>query len=187
MSTGLRLTVAEYDRMVEKGAFDELSQKIELIYGEIQAMNPAGPIHDDHIQYLTEWSIRNTLDSEISVRIQSGLSLPEQDSRPEPDILWVVAKRYAKAHPTAADTLLAIEVSYSSLKSDQQFKEQLYAAAGISEYWIVDVRQEVIHVHRQPSSDHYEHVSQCKVGDMLAPLIKPETKLDLNELFANED
>lgn len=184
MSTGLRLTVAEYDRMVEKGAFDELSQKVELIYGEIQAMNPADPVHDDYIQYLNEWSIRNTLDAEISVRVQSGLSLKEQDSRPEPDLLWVVAGRYVKAHPTAAETLLAIEVSYSSLKSDQEVKERLYAEAEIAEYWIVDVQKQVVHVHRQPVGGSYESVTEVKAVETLSPLAKPGAVLVLKELFA---
>ena len=85
MSTSLKLTVAEYDAMVEKGAFDHLSKKIELIYGVVEEMNPAGPLHDDLIEYLTDWSVRSTTRDEIRVRIQSGLSLPELSSRPEPD------------------------------------------------------------------------------------------------------
>ena len=42
--------------MVARGAFDELNRKIELIRGEIVTMNPAGPVHDDLIEYLREWS-----------------------------------------------------------------------------------------------------------------------------------
>ena len=67
MSTALRLTVAEYDAMVEKGAFDELTQKIELINGEISDMNPAGPLDDDYIQFLCEWSMQNTDSQQIKV------------------------------------------------------------------------------------------------------------------------
>jgi hypothetical protein len=56
VSTGLHLTAAEFDRMVECGAFDHLNRKIELIRGEIRETNPAGPIHDDLISYLLDWS-----------------------------------------------------------------------------------------------------------------------------------
>lgn len=45
MSSGLRLTADEYGQMVNRGAFDHLRQKIELIRVEIRAMNPAGPMH----------------------------------------------------------------------------------------------------------------------------------------------
>lgn len=53
MSAGLNLTAEEYDQMVLRGAFDHLNRKIELIRGELQEMNPAGPLHDDLITYLT--------------------------------------------------------------------------------------------------------------------------------------
>ena len=56
MSTVLHLTAEEYDRMVIRGAFDHLNRKIELIRGEIREMNPAGPIRNDFIAFLTEWS-----------------------------------------------------------------------------------------------------------------------------------
>ena len=39
--------------MVSVGAFDRLERKVELIRGELIEMNPAGPIHDDLITYLT--------------------------------------------------------------------------------------------------------------------------------------
>ena len=60
MSTGLHLTAQEFDRMVERGAFDHLNRKIELIRGELREINPAGPLHDDLITYLTNWSARST-------------------------------------------------------------------------------------------------------------------------------
>ncbi len=114
MSTDLKLTAAEYERMVAKGAFDELRQKIELINGAIVSMNPAGPVHDDIIEFLTRWSTRNTDEKSVGVRVQSGLDLSEFDSRPEPDIAWVKAGRYVDGHPRAEHVLLLIEVSDSS-------------------------------------------------------------------------
>ncbi len=101
MNTSLKLTVREYDEMVAKGAFDGLSQKIELIEGEIHAMNPAGPRHDHIIEFLNHWSVNNTDFNLIRVRIQSGLSLPDQESRPEPDVLWVKADHPTDRHPIA--------------------------------------------------------------------------------------
>ena len=80
MSTDLKLTAAEYERMVAKGAFDELRQKIELINGAIVSMNPAGPVHDDIIEFLTRWSTRNTDEKSVGVRVQSGLDLSELES-----------------------------------------------------------------------------------------------------------
>lgn len=183
MSTALRLTVAEYDAMVDKGAFDDLTQKVELINGEINAMNPAGPVHDDYIQFLCEWSMRNTEGQRVKVRVQSGITLPDLDSRPEPDVCWVKPKRYLDSHPTADDVLLIIEVSHSSLKSDQQEKERLYALAGIPEYWIVDITHETIHIHRDPVEDGYKTVESFGRDQTVTPQIQTSAVLQVGQLL----
>lgn len=186
MNTTLKLTVAEYDEMVARGAFEGLNKRIELIYGEIQAMNPAGPIHDDYIEYLTRWSYQNANTDEVRIRVQSGLSLPELDSRPEPDVLWVKSRRYTDGHPQAADVLLLIEVSDSSLTSDRNEKAKLYAGAGISEYWIINVPDDAIHVYRQPAESGYQMMLTVKPGETVAPLVQPDAALNVSELFCGE-
>lgn len=60
MASALRLSVAEYDQMILRGAFDGLQKRIELFRGELIEMNPAGPVHDDYISFLKRWSIEST-------------------------------------------------------------------------------------------------------------------------------
>lgn len=187
MSTGLHLTLDEFDRMVERRAFDHLHRKIELIRGEICEMNPAGPMHDDLIMYLTSWSARSTPPDRISVTSQTGLRLESLESRPEPDLLWVRAGRYHRQHPSAADVRLAIEVSHSSLQADLVVKAELYAEAGIVEYWIVDAEGACIHVFRDPQGKRYSRRSLAKRGEFLSPLAEPSAKLDISELFGPTD
>ena len=184
--TSLKLTVDQYDAMVSKGAFDELPQRIELIEGEIQAMNPAGPIHDDLVEYLTHWSLRNTDDSRIRVRIQSGLSLAEFSSRPEPDVVWVQADHPRGRHPKAAEVLLVIEVADSSLDIDRTVKADLYARAGIGEYWIVNSVDQLVHVYREPSPRGYASLTTVRPGEYAVPLAEPQARLELNKLFDRE-
>ena len=186
MSTTLKLSVAEYDDMVAKGAFDGRAKKIELIHGEVQAMNPAGPVHDDFIGFLTRWSTENTDPTSIQVRIQSGLSLPEFDSRPEPDVLWVKARRYLDGHPQASDVLLLIEVSDSSLKLDRDQKAELYAKAAIVEYWIVNMADEVVHIYRDPDRTGYRTLNTLTRGGSATPLIQPAAALNISDLFGHE-
>lgn len=183
MSTALHLTATEYGQMVERGAFDHLNRKIELIRGEIREMNPAGPIHDDLIAYMTDWSVRTTDRRKIRVNVQTGLDLPSLQSRPEPDLLWVRAARYRDRHPTADDVKLAIEISDSSLQSDLIEKAALYADAGIVEYWIVDAKGPCIHVFRAPQAGEYARRSVAKIGELLLPLEPCITPLDLQDLF----
>lgn len=186
MSTALRLAIQDYERMIARGAFDGLGKRVELIHGELLEMNPAGPVHDDHVSYLTRWSASNTSANDCSVRIQSGLRIPEFDSQPEPDVLWVKPRRYLDRHPQANDVLLAIEVADSSLEYDRNTKAKLYGQAGICEYWIVDIQQHLVHVYQQPSQNGFESYQAAGVGDTVSPRAFPQARLDLSELFAIE-
>ncbi|MFN9411735.1 MAG: hypothetical protein ACK57V_05060 [Pirellula sp.] len=67
MPDTLHLNLAEYDAMVLRGAFDMLDRKVELFRGELVEINPAGPLHDYLITYLTNWSVRNCDPSDISL------------------------------------------------------------------------------------------------------------------------
>ena len=184
MSTALHLNLKEYTHMVACGAFEAINRKVELIRGEIVEMNPAGPVHDDLVGYLHAWSVRSTDRSTINIRGQSGMDLPNLDSCPEPDVFWVKARRYLDAHPTGADTLLAIEVADSSLKSDRTTKADLYAEVGIQEYWVVDVQGKCIYLMREVAADgHYGWQRTAKIGEIVSPLARPSAVLDMADLF----
>ena len=183
MTQSLHLTLDEYDAMVRKGAFDELGRKIELIRGELVEMNPAGPLHDDYIAYLTTWSATRIDPAATLLTAQTGLSLPEVESRPEPDLFWVKAKRYREHHPRSEDVQLAIEVADSSLAKDLEIKRLLYAEVRIVEYWIVDCRSSCVHVFRDPDGVDYQTRFVVTARDTLSPLIAPQAILDLKDLF----
>ena len=77
------------------------------------------------------------------------------DSEPEPDIT-VLAPRddfYASGKPGPNDVLLLIEVSDTTLDFDRTEKAQLYAEEGIREYWIVNLTDRCIEIHRDPKAD----------------------------------
>jgi Uma2 family endonuclease len=183
LATSLHLTLAEYDSMVQIGAFDRLERKIELIRGELIEMNPAGPVHDDLITYLNNWSVRSADPLQTLVTSQTGLDLPETQSRPEPDLMWIRLARYRASHPQSADVQLAIEVAVSSLSYDLETKRRLYAESNIQEYWIVDSQSQCIHVHRRPFQGDYQHRSVYSLGETLQPMVQPNAKLDLTDLF----
>lgn len=183
MNTDLRLSVADYERMVAKGAFDELTQRIELIGGAIKSMNPAGPVHDDIIEYLTRWSIKSTDEKLVGVRVQSGLDLSDFESRPEPDLVWVKAGRYLRGHPRAEQVLLLIEVADSSLAFDISVKADLYAQAAIPEYWVVDTNAEEVRVHRTPWEGRYKEITTFAAADKISPQCLALATLDLYMLF----
>ena len=183
MSTSFKLSIAEYDAMIEGGAFVGIGKKIELFRGELVEMSPAGPVHDDYIAFLTRWSCLSTEPSRVLVRVQSGLSLPELESRPEPDILWVRNRRYLDRHPRNEDVLLVIEVSDSSKEYDRNEKAMLYSQAGIIEFWVVDVQEKKAIAHREPTNLGYSKVDIFNENDVVRPLAEPKAELKIRELF----
>lgn len=182
MTTVAKLCGSDFDSMVARGAFDSLKpMKIELIHGELRFMNPAGPIHEGEIEYLTRWSCTNTDSNQISIRVQSGIHCGEH--RPEPDVAWIRRLSSRRIRPTHNDVLLLIEVSDSSLKQDLGEKADLYAEYGVVEYWVIDVNLEQVHVHRGPADGRYCSVMVFGKPASLAPLCQPLATLYLTELF----
>jgi len=175
MSTIAHLSLAEYDRMVAAGVFDHgRRRRLEFIHGEIREMTPIGSEHEEAVDRLTEWSIRSLAAAKVRVRVQNSIGLPELESAPEPDIAWVVRRDYSRARPTAADVLLVIEVAESSLRYDSGEKADLYAAAGIADYWIVDLVDRRVEVRRSPAAEGYRSQKTYTGDEEIRPLAAPE-------------
>lgn len=184
MSTIPRFSLEEFDRMIERGIFEEPHhRRIELIYGELREMSPPGPTHEEVIDLLTRWSIQNTKQHEVRVRIQNSIGLSDWDSAPQPDVAWVQAQSYRTQRPAADDVLLLIEVSETSLAYDRGEKAGLYAQAGIEDYWIVNIPEFCVEVHRDPANETYQSVSRYDVTSAVSPLAFPKISLPVQELF----
>lgn len=184
MSTSLRLTVDDYERMIDNGAFVGIERRLEMIHGEIREMNPAGSYHYDYINFLTRWSTRSLTDEEGVVQIQGAVLLA--DSLPEPDVVWLRPKRYGGNRPVASEVMLVIEVADSSLRYDLGEKAILYSQSAIADYWVVDVSSKSLHCLRKPSVDGYQEVRKFEQHEQLSPLCKPDVQLSLTELFEDE-
>lgn len=185
ISTALRLSLADYNRMVADGAFDSLGKRrIELIYGELREVTPPGPTHASCVDRLSRWSIENTDGRQITIRIQNPIEIPAYDSAREPDIVWAKAKDYSKQHPQPRDLLLVIEVADSSLNDDVGEMATLYAQAGVKDYWVVNIPNKCIEVFRKPKRGCYAEVNTHHVGETISPLVLPRIKLSVSGLFS---
>jgi Uma2 family endonuclease len=91
---------------------------------------------------------------------------------------------YTTSHPTAADTLLLIEVSDSSLDYDCKTKAAVYAQAGIAEYWIVNLVAMQLMVYRRPVDGEYREVRVLGKEDAIQPLAFPDVTIDVAEILA---
>lgn len=150
-----RFTVKDYYRLGELGILKE-DDRVELIEGEIIMMPPIDPGHASST-HNTSKKLDRRLEDQLQVHCQHPVRL-NSSSEPVPDVAVVKPKSYKDAHPTAEDTLLIVEVANSSLKEDLGRKRLMYAAAGIPEYWVVDVNARVLHVFARPKGGEYmEH------------------------------
>jgi len=185
MSTALKLTLADYEHMIERGAFDWLrDQRIELIRGEIRKMMAPNPPHSLVVANLNAWSIKNAPQDEVIVRVQDPVGIPELDSAPQPDIVWVRRRDYSKRHPRSADVLLIIEVADATYSYDTGEKLELYAECGIKDYWVVNVREYRLEVFRKPRRGAYTEQKTFDFEAALSPLAYPKIELVVERAFA---
>jgi len=183
MSTDVKVSLAEYEARAQRGDFDGVNhRRVELIYGEICDMGPAGAPHDALIGLLGRWSHKHTPD-EVVIRAQCGLKMPAQESIPEPDFIWIRPGTPVRRKPNPADTLLVIEISESSLARDLKLKRDLYAAGRVPEYWVIDVPNQQVHVFRNPSRGKFQQTFIASRADTIAPESFPEALLNIGELF----
>ena len=163
-----RLTVDDYHRLGAAGILGE-DDRVELLEGQLVDMSPIGPRHALAVDALTELLAAAVAGRGVALRVQNPIAL-NGSSEPQPDI--VLARRpwrgYPAAHPGPGDILLLIEVSDSSFETDSGAKRELYASAGIREFWIVDLTTDTVLVHRNPSGDHYDSPGRVAPSGSLA-------------------
>jgi Uma2 family endonuclease len=140
-------------------------------------MNPIGSEHEEIVDRLTKWSAPLDAAGKIRLRVQNSVGLPSLGSAPEPDIAWVVDRDYSRGRPTPPDVLLVIEVAESSLRYDCGEKAELYAEAGIADYWVVNVAERSIEVRRDPAAGRYRSLQTYQGDQEVRPLALPEAVL----------
>lgn len=176
-----RMTVQRYLGLVEAGVLGP-DDRVELLEGVVVAMAPQNPPHAAGVAR-ADGALRKAIGERAHVRPQ--LSLVLRRSVPEPDLAVVpgAVDDYERAHPTTA--LLVIEVADTSLKQDRLSKAAIYAAAGIPEYWIVNLRDEIVEVMRDPdpAQARYRVARSAARGERLELVALPRAVLDASALL----
>jgi Uma2 family endonuclease len=177
----------EYERLIETGFFQP-GDPIELIGGQLIVAEPQGSYHFTAIQAVEEM-LRATFGQGWQVRGQGPVAL-DDESEPEPDVAVVSGsfQDYATAHPSRP--VLVVEVSESSLAFDRHHKGSLYARAGLDDYWIVNLVDQVLEVHRNPGPDpaasfgwRYQSVEALQREASVSLLALPGVHIRVADLF----
>lgn len=102
-------------------------------------------------------------------------------SEPEPDLAVVQGDflDYTDHYPRPDQVYLVVEVADSTLKQDCEVKDKLYAQAGITDYWVLDLPNRQLHIFRDPSSTGYTRHLILTEPNSVSPLAFPELALSL--------
>ncbi|MGF1514348.1 MAG: Uma2 family endonuclease [Elainellaceae cyanobacterium] len=178
-TTLLHWTIEDYHRMIAAGLF--VNRRVELLNGLVLEMAPEGPEHADLSTDADEFFAAQAR-GRYRVRVAKPITITETGSEPEPDIALVRRQAYRQQHPVPADVFLVIEFAQSSLAKDTEEKRQAYAAAGIQDYWVVDLRNAQVLVYRQPSAGDYQSEQSLRQGS-IAPLAFPDVQVAVTDLL----
>ncbi len=175
-------TVKEFHDLGERGWFE--GKRAKLIEGQIVEEGPMNPPHANAGD-LAEDVIRNLFGRGWISRTQKPLVF-DLWTDPLPDIAVMRGNPGGfKTHPTTAD--LIVEIADSSLGSDTTTKADLYATAGIKDYWVLDVDGKRLFVFRDPACVDGVHSYQTKMvlkeSDKISPLALPSSSILVSELL----
>jgi Uma2 family endonuclease len=139
-----RLTVEQYEAMVESGVFTK-HDRFTLINGFLVAKLPKSPLHTFAAKNLGR-KLELLIPAGWDFRIEDAIRLP--DSEPEPDLS--VARGdfadYAHRHPGPADLAMVAEIAASTISEDRAMAE-VYGMARIPIYWILNLKARQIEVY----------------------------------------
>ncbi len=181
------LTRAEFELGGSSGLFGP-EERLELIGGEV--VSKVAPQHAPHATgvALVLQALQRAWPNAYA-RVQLPLALGLMHA-PEPDVAVVSGsiRDYEREHPTTA--VLVVEVSDSTLAFDRSVKAALYASAGIAEYWILNLPDRVLEVHREPAAmtdqpfgHHYRSITRLTEAEQITPLGAMAHSLRVSDLL----
>ena len=181
-----RLTVDDYYRMAEVGVLAP-DARVELIEGEIVDMPPMGSMHGGTRMWMLRRFISAVGDAAI-VTSQTTLTLGRYNA-PQPDLMLLRprADYYRRSNPTPEEVLLVVEISDSTWPYDRNIKTPLYARHGISEVWIVGLRQQELLCLRRSGSNDYTEIETIKAPGLVPISVLGDLRVDLSGLFDDCD
>jgi Uma2 family endonuclease len=182
-----RIPRVRYERMVTAGAFGP-EDRVELLDGVLIAHEPQSSRHASAVA-LTRAALEKAFGRGYHVREEKPLAL-DPLSEPEPDIVVIrgTPRDYRNAHPSTP--LVVVEVADSSLRFDRRDKGGIYARAGVPDYWLLNLLDDVLEVYREPvrapsspSGFKYRSVKLLRRGATVSPLAAPRRRIRIADLL----
>jgi Uma2 family endonuclease len=165
-----RLTVDQYEAMVDSGVFTE-QDRFQLINGLLVAKLPKKRPHviacDETSRLLTRIIPRGW-----HVMTEDPVCIPPK-SEPEPDVAVVRGKPrdYPIRPPGPKDLAMVVEIADRTVAKDRQMA-RVYGPAEIPVYWIVNLKSRQVEVYTGPCPDGYASRSDFVEGQTVPVVIK---------------
>jgi Uma2 family endonuclease len=176
-----RFSVEQYEALWEAGVFHD-DNRVELLDGEIIRRRAGGIYHIKSVRRLLNQCAKHYADL-CFVDCQNPVVF-DNFSEPQPDILLLALSiDDGLEKPSPADVFLAVEVADSSLHYDSSAKLRAYARSGIPEYWIVNLTESRVEVHRQPQGESYAETFHRSSGETLAPAAFPDRPIAVADIL----
>jgi Uma2 family endonuclease len=182
----VRWTVDEFHELAGLPVFED--RKMILVDGEILAMPPANHPHDMGIGSCQDALELIFSKNDFWIRIQMALPFGQRTD-PIPDLAVVAGARLTHwRQPSTA--LLIVDVSDTSIDYDAGDKADLYAAAGIADYWVLDLNGRQLLVFRGPIPDsasatgfRYAATQALDATTTISPLAAPIAAIRVADLL----
>lgn len=182
----LRWTLAQYRELGTFGWFADL--RTILLRGEIFVMPLPDPPHNLSLGLVEDW-LRTVFTTGHHVRSQMALDVGT-DTDPGPDVAVVAGTRRDLADRQPTSAVLVVEVADSSLDQDTTTKAELYATAGVPDYWVLDLENRQLHVFRNPQplpaglgATAYRSHTVHAPTDAVSPLAAPTATVTVADLL----
>ena len=162
-SPKVKLRVEDFDLLAEAGGLAGL-ERTELLDGDIYEMSPQYSRHGNakalFYEALLDWKRAHRPD--LAVRSEVSVATPPHDE-PLPDVILCLPPTGPKAIPVETVFLL-IEIADGTIEYDLGYKADLYARQKVPEYWVVDLRGNLVHQMWSPGPDGYGRQRESALG-----------------------
>jgi Uma2 family endonuclease len=163
-------------------------RRVMLIDGEVLVMSPMNEPHARAIVFVLQ-ALQAAFGANFTFRPQLPMDLG-QTTDPEPDVIVVAGAPRSQPPTTPTTAVLVVEVADTSLAFDIGDKASLYAAAGIADYWVLDLSHNRLYVFRDPRPDPNErfghgYFRQSLIGpaDRVCLLAAPGASILVSDLL----
>jgi len=174
----LRWTCAEFHRAGDLGLFE--GKRPMLIGGVIIEQGPM-----NHPHAIAVSLVQNALFAVFAIGWHLRVQLPlviDLFTDLMPDVAVIAGSpRDLAGHPATAP--LVVEVADTSLHFDTTDKLELYARAGVPEYWVLDLNGRQLLVFRDPHRTGYRTQQVFGPADAVSPLAAPTATVLVADLL----